>query len=144
MKRIWDRIGIVVYNFFVTQVPFYAVRHAVLRLWGAKIGRGSSVFRGTTVLGIDKLVIGERPVWHKIHIRACIKGIGLSDSQRPGGAVRAFCADQRPGFARQMCGERRVVPVRVADEDVAYRPPVNGLEKCPQMGFVFRTGIDDR
>lgn len=62
MKRIWDRLGIVFYNFFVTHIPFYAIRHGVLRLWGAEIGRGSAVFRDTTVLGIDRLRIGNNVV----------------------------------------------------------------------------------
>ena len=62
MKRIWDRLGIVFYNFFVTHIPFYAIRHGVLRLWGAKIGKGSAIFRNTTVLGIDKIRIGENVV----------------------------------------------------------------------------------
>jgi putative colanic acid biosynthesis acetyltransferase WcaF len=62
MKRVWDRLGIVFYNFFITHVPFYAVRHGVLRLWGARIGHGSAVFRNTTVLAIDRLRIGENVV----------------------------------------------------------------------------------
>ena len=62
MKRIWDRLGIVFYNFFVTHIPFYTIRHGVLRLWGAKIGKGSAIFRNTTVLGIDKIRIGENVV----------------------------------------------------------------------------------
>lgn len=57
--KAWDRIGVVFYNFFATHVPSHAFRLGVLRLWGAKIGTGSSVFRGTTVLGIRNIVIGS-------------------------------------------------------------------------------------
>ena len=62
MRRVWNRLGIVFYNFFVTHIPFYAIRHGVLRLWGAKIGKGSAIFRDTTVLGIDQITIGENVV----------------------------------------------------------------------------------
>ncbi|MFY9713279.1 MAG: acyltransferase [Microbacterium sp.] len=62
MKRIWDRLGVVFYNFFVTHLPGHWLRIGVLRLWGAEIGKDSAVFRGTTVLGIDKLRIGEASV----------------------------------------------------------------------------------
>jgi putative colanic acid biosynthesis acetyltransferase WcaF len=59
VSKVWSRLGIVFYNFFVTHIPFYAIRHGVLRLWGAKIGKGSSIFRNTTVLGIENISIGE-------------------------------------------------------------------------------------
>lgn len=62
MKRVWDRLGVVHYNFFITHMPFHWIRLLTLRIWGAKIGKDTSVFRGTTVLGIDKLVIGESTV----------------------------------------------------------------------------------
>ena len=62
MKRIWDRLGIVYYNFFATHLPFHWLRLTTLRIWGAKIGKDSSVFRGTTVLGIDRISIGESSV----------------------------------------------------------------------------------
>lgn len=57
--KAWDRLGVIFYNFFATHVPSHAFRLATLRLWGATIGTGSSVFRGTTVLGIRKIVIGD-------------------------------------------------------------------------------------
>ncbi|RXZ72206.1 acyltransferase [Agromyces albus] len=62
VKRVWDRLGVVFYNFFITYMPGHWLRLGVLRLWGAKIGKDTSVFRGTTVLGIDKLRIGEATV----------------------------------------------------------------------------------
>lgn len=62
IRRVWDRLGVVYYNFFATYLPFHWLRLTTLRIWGAKIGKDSSVFRGTTVLGIDKLRIGESVV----------------------------------------------------------------------------------
>lgn len=47
------------YNNFITWVPSHTIRLAVLRLLGATIGRGSSVFRGTAVVEIEFLTIGR-------------------------------------------------------------------------------------
>jgi putative colanic acid biosynthesis acetyltransferase WcaF len=55
----WRHLGTVVYNFGVTFVPSHTIRQAVLRLWGARIGRNVGILRGTTVLGIEGLVIGD-------------------------------------------------------------------------------------
>ncbi len=49
----------VLFNSIWTFIPSHAFRQAMLRLWGATIGRGSSILRGTTVLGISNLVIGN-------------------------------------------------------------------------------------
>ncbi|RFA11061.1 acetyltransferase [Subtercola boreus] len=47
------------YNIVLTFIPSHTVRLGALRLWGAKIGSGTSISRGTTVFDIDKLVIGR-------------------------------------------------------------------------------------
>jgi acetyltransferase-like isoleucine patch superfamily enzyme len=54
-----NRIGQLLYNMFVTHIPFYAVRLGFLRLFGATIGKGVSIMRGTTVLDIAYLTIGD-------------------------------------------------------------------------------------
>lgn len=80
VKRVWDRLGVVFYNFFITYLPGHWLRLGVLRLWGAQIGKDSAVFRGTTVLGIDKLRIGESSV---ISFRCLLDargGITIGDS----------------------------------------------------------------
>lgn len=59
LRAIWRHLGTVVYNFGFTHFPSHTVRQAVLRLWGAKIGRKVGIFRGTTVLGIHELQIGD-------------------------------------------------------------------------------------
>lgn len=55
----WHHLGMVVFNSVVTHLPGHWLRLAALRLWGARIGSGTSIFRGTTVLGIEHLVIGR-------------------------------------------------------------------------------------
>ncbi|MGV0850952.1 acyltransferase [Mycolicibacterium phlei] len=58
-RKARNRIGQLLYNMLVTHIPSHHVRLAYLRLFGAKIGKGSSVNRGTTILDIDFLTIGE-------------------------------------------------------------------------------------
>ena len=55
----WRHLGTVVYNFGFTHFPSHTVRQAVLKLWGAKIGKRVGIFRGTSVLGIHELQIGD-------------------------------------------------------------------------------------
>ncbi len=57
--RKFRRLMEVAYNLVVTHIPSHHIRLLVLRLAGAKIGSSSSVFRGTTVLAADNLVIGK-------------------------------------------------------------------------------------
>lgn len=58
-QAVWGHVGSAFYNSVITYVPFHLVRRSALRLWGAKIGHRSTVLRGTTVLGMDRLVIGK-------------------------------------------------------------------------------------
>ncbi|WP_292833437.1 acyltransferase [Microbacterium sp.] len=55
----WQQLGIAVYNIVVTHVPSHTLRLATLRAWGARIGSGSTVGRGSTVLDIKNIRIGE-------------------------------------------------------------------------------------
>ena len=56
--KIWGHLGAVFYNMIGTHIPSHFVRLALLRAWGARIGRDSSVFRGVQVFDIHKLRIG--------------------------------------------------------------------------------------
>ena len=47
------------YNSIVTHIPFHFIRLNYLRLFGATIGKGSALNRGTTVWSIPYIVIGE-------------------------------------------------------------------------------------
>lgn len=59
LGNVLDHAGVVLYNFVVTHVPSHTARTGFLRLFGAEIGKDTAVFRGTTVLGIRSLTIGE-------------------------------------------------------------------------------------
>lgn len=59
LGRAWRLFGVVFFNSIGTYIPFHAIRLGLLRIWGAKIGKGSSILRGSTVLDPDKLIIGD-------------------------------------------------------------------------------------
>ncbi|AMO60419.1 colanic acid biosynthesis acetyltransferase WcaF [Mycolicibacterium phlei] len=58
-RKARNRIGQLLYNFFVTFIPSHHVRLAYLRLFGAKLGKGVAVNRCTTILDIEFLTIGD-------------------------------------------------------------------------------------
>jgi acetyltransferase-like isoleucine patch superfamily enzyme len=54
-----NRIGQLLFNMIITHIPSYTIRLVFLRLFGATIGKGVSIMRGTTVLDIAFLTIGD-------------------------------------------------------------------------------------
>ena len=62
MRRVWEQI----YNMLINKIPSHNLRLAWLRLGGAKIGKGSSIWRNTEVLGMESLRIGDDSciAWH--------------------------------------------------------------------------------
>jgi acetyltransferase-like isoleucine patch superfamily enzyme len=62
MLRAWEQI----YNIIINKIPLHWVRICWLRAGGMKIGKGSSVWRNTEIVGIENIVIGDDSVvgWH--------------------------------------------------------------------------------
>ncbi|KMN47622.1 acetyltransferase [Chromobacterium violaceum] len=60
--RLWEQV----YNMLINKLPSHTLRLCWLRLGGAKIGKGSSIWRNTEVLGVNNLVMGEDSciAWH--------------------------------------------------------------------------------
>ena len=58
-RKLRNYVGELGYNMIVTHIPSQAVRHGYLRLLGADIGRNSVIMRGTKVLNIEFLTIGD-------------------------------------------------------------------------------------
>lgn len=58
-RRIWDVYIAYFYNTVVTYIPFHFIRLGYLRMFGAKIGKGSAINRGTGVWSIQYIVIGK-------------------------------------------------------------------------------------
>lgn len=66
LKDRWLRAWEQAYNILINKIPSHSLRILWLRLGGAKIGKGSTVWRNTEVLGVENLVIGDDSVvaWH--------------------------------------------------------------------------------
>jgi putative colanic acid biosynthesis acetyltransferase WcaF len=60
VTRVIRFLGQGVFNLLITNLPGHWLRLLWLRLLGAKLGRGVCVFRGTTVIGAQQLVLGDR------------------------------------------------------------------------------------
>jgi acetyltransferase-like isoleucine patch superfamily enzyme len=58
-QKIYNRIGLLGFNMFVTYIPSHFIRQTWMRLFGAKIGKDSSILRGTTVFDLQYLTIGD-------------------------------------------------------------------------------------
>jgi len=58
-RKARNRIGELLFNMFITHIPSHTVRQGYLRLFGARIGKDTSILRGTTVLDIEFLTIGS-------------------------------------------------------------------------------------
>ncbi|MEO9326904.1 acyltransferase [Gordonia aurantiaca] len=54
-----NRVGILLFNNLITYIPSHTVRQGFLRLFGAKIGKDTSILRGCQVFDIDQLRIGN-------------------------------------------------------------------------------------
>lgn len=71
-RRGWEQV----YNILINKIPSHSIRLAWLRIGGAKIGKGSTLWRNTEVLGIEGLQIGEDSCigWHcQIDARAGLR-----------------------------------------------------------------------
>ena len=59
LRKARNRISQLLYNTIVTYIPSHTIRQGFLRLMGARIGQRTSILRGTTVLDIEFLTIGD-------------------------------------------------------------------------------------
>ncbi len=80
----------------------------------------------------------------KAGIRAFGKRIDLAVMQRPRRPVRPFADGLCAGLPLQPCGKRRVVAMRMGDEDMRDRPARERLHQRLKMRLVLRPRIDDR
>jgi acetyltransferase-like isoleucine patch superfamily enzyme len=59
LQKVRRWLSMLVFNAIVTYIPSHTVRQAYLRLFGADIGKDSAIMRGTTVIDIQYLTIGN-------------------------------------------------------------------------------------
>jgi acetyltransferase-like isoleucine patch superfamily enzyme len=58
-RKARNRISELLYNEIVTRIPSHTIRQGYLRMFGATIGKHSAIMRGTTVLEIEFLTVGN-------------------------------------------------------------------------------------
>ena len=58
-RKARNRIGELLFNMIVTHIPSHTIRLGFLRLFGATIGKNTSILRGTEVQAIEFLTIGN-------------------------------------------------------------------------------------
>jgi acetyltransferase-like isoleucine patch superfamily enzyme len=58
-RKARNRISELIFNSFITFIPSHTIRQGFLRLMGATIGKHSSIMRGTSILDIEFLTIGN-------------------------------------------------------------------------------------
>jgi putative colanic acid biosynthesis acetyltransferase WcaF len=112
MTRLIRFVAQGLFNLLITQLPGHWLRLAWLRALGARVGRGVCVFRGTTVIGAQHLVLSDRV---QVGFRVVLDARGgltiaedvlvSSDSQ----FLTARHDVGSPGF------EREVAPIEIGD-----------------------------
>ncbi len=112
--------------------------HMVCRVAGSMNG-----LQGPAIALNDGIIRGH-DVRHKIIITAGIKQIDFAGVKGTGRAVRPFGYQLGTKFIFQHRGERRMIPVRMADKNMADRPPVYRPQQGGMMRVINRTGIDQR
>ena len=58
-RKARNRIGMLLFNMFMTHIPSHTIRLQFLRMFGATIGTDSAIMRGTSVFDIEFLSIGD-------------------------------------------------------------------------------------
>jgi putative colanic acid biosynthesis acetyltransferase WcaF len=58
-EKLYNRIGILLFNMFVTYIPSHLIRQNFMRLFGAHIGKGTAILRGAQVFDLRYLSIGD-------------------------------------------------------------------------------------
>ena len=100
------------FNLLVTQLPGHWLRLGWLRALGADIGRGVCVFRGTTVIGAEHLVLGDRA---QVGFRVVLDargGLTVAEDVLLSSDTQLITANHNvasPDF------ERQVAPIVIAD-----------------------------
>ncbi len=95
-------------------------------------------------VAFDQLAVPDLPVRHEILVARRVQFVDLAEIEVARGAVRAFGDDRPSDPLLQRPRQRRMIPMRVADEDVADGPAADGADQRLQMGLVPRARIEHR
>jgi acetyltransferase-like isoleucine patch superfamily enzyme len=80
------------FNGTVTYLPFRAIRQGYLRLFGATVGKDVSIMRGTRVLDIEYLTIGDRTSIGNGCLLDCRGGLAIGDDVVISSDTHIICA----------------------------------------------------
>jgi putative colanic acid biosynthesis acetyltransferase WcaF len=131
-----------VFNLLITQLPGHWLRLAWLRALGARVGRGTIVFRGTTVLGARHLVLGERV---QVGFRVVLDargGLTVADDVLLSSDSQLLTANHNLASDDF---ERRVAPIAIGDHAwVATRAIVLAGVTIGRGGVVAAGGVATR
>jgi len=58
-RKARNRLSELIFNAIITYIPSHTIRQGFLRLMGATIGKHSTIMRGTSILDIEFLTIGD-------------------------------------------------------------------------------------
>ena len=79
-RRVRKYLAAVFYNAVVTYLPSHTIRKAYLRLFGATIGKDSTIMRGTKVFDIEYMAIGDRTYIGNRCLLDCRAGLAIGDN----------------------------------------------------------------
>src|SRR5262245_31262304 len=88
------------------------------------------------------VAVSERGIGAKLPVTAGIKVRGLVEMELSGGAMGTFPKRRRPRCGLDTRRRRRVIAMRMGDEDVRYGLALNSVEKRFDVRLVGRAGID--
>ena len=117
-------------GFLLTEREAHVVRHVPRR-----VQRGDA-----PAPAFDDVAIGERYIGNEIVIDAGIESQAMRCRRRHPAMGIGPGPRRRLEFSRQ----RRMIGMRMGDEDVAHRFAAQGMQKRCQVVLVIGTGIDDR
>lgn len=142
MTRVARFLGQAVFNLVITHLPGHWLRLAWLRALGAELGRGVCVFRGTTVIGAQELVLGDRA---QVGFRVVLDargGLTVGEDVLVSSDTQLLTANHNlssPDF------ERQVAPIEIADHAwIATRAVVLAGVNVGRGGVVAAGGVATR
>ena len=112
LPRLTRFLAQAVFNLLITHLPGHWLRLGWLRAVGADVGRGVCVFRGTTVIGAEHLVLGDRV---QVGFRVVLDargGLSIAEDVLLSSDTQFLTANHNLASADF---ERQVAPIVIAD-----------------------------
>ena len=142
LPRLTRFLAQAVFNLLITHLPGHWLRLGWLRAVGADVGRGVCVFRGTTVIGAEHLVLGDRV---QVGFRVVLDargGLSIAEDVLLSSDTQFLTANHNLASADF---ERQVAPIVIADHAwIATRAVVLAGVTVGQGGVVAAGAVATR